>query len=960
MPMRRPGICLLLCVLPALAQDDVHHRVANRFVAAFEAQDNGTMVTLGAQSASKVPYALVLFTLLERGEEKAAVKLAELRAHAPEGEGLKRLVLLYREGGRASNEQRVMATRAESLLRRGKAAEALEVLDAAGKPLDGTITGARMEWTRARAWAARSKSELAAASFAECARIARTCGWIQLAAEAEKLRLQVASTQPSMAAEAMKAATAMIEDARAMDHLLGELQARIARASLHRAAGDAKKAREDYSVAVDRARALQLREVEAKLLGQIAFVYYAMDRLPKRARKFYAESLSLFLKIGEPAGIARARFNFARLLTDTAQYDEALAQLEEALGIDGLPEELRPLIEAQRAYVLRQQGRLEKSLAAYRALLEKAETDEQREALSVELGDLQRLRGDYHRALERFRAASGPRALGGAAAALGGLRREEECRRAFAAAVEAAESREEKGRFRLQWVAFERAFGRIDAAIRIAEQANRDLAREDSTDYGNAATSWVVLADLYLLDGRMDKALGALAKAAVIHERLQDPGRAIPAYARETLVLLGLEGKKEEAIRRHGTLLHIAESVSDPRLKSMTACTDAVFLHRTGRPEEAAKRFAEARALAREAGDPELEANALATRALFAGAEGLPYARKALALLDAIPDREPERHPLVVGERPDDAASIALRCLLLQKDPDPELAFELVERVKARRLQLALGGRDAILVRRLPEEDYRRYVDARSRLREARAENEGVEEARAALVALQEELGSRCPLAFPEKRPKKPSLRGGEALLLYVDDAYARGVVAMDSSKIVVKTYEKPLDGLEEITGNKARLLVSPDGFAALEPEAGRTVRYVGSAATLRRGGGAEGLVRVERTVRVDLRHPAASDSRPEEAGRLVVIDRTEVVPGASVDGYAAVAVPRLLAGADAVLISLSGETDPRIVETFLAHVKTDGKPPDEALALARQWARGVDGLDDPAQWGSLVLWGAG
>ena len=43
--------------------------------------------------------------------------------------------------------------------------------------------------------------------------------------------------------------------------------------------------------------------------------------------------------------------------------------------------------------------------------------------------------------------------------------------------------------------------------------------------YGNAAATWVVLGDLYLLAGRTEPALDALAKASVFLFKLRDPGR---------------------------------------------------------------------------------------------------------------------------------------------------------------------------------------------------------------------------------------------------------------------------------------------------------------------------------------------------------------------------------------------------------------------------------------------------
>jgi hypothetical protein len=405
----------------------------------------------------------------------------------------------------------------------------------------------------------------------------------------------------------------------------------------------------------------------------------------------------------------------------------------------------------------------------------------------------------------------------------------------------------------------------------------------------------------------------------------------------------------------------------------MSACVDALFQHRRGQPEESEARFEDALRLAIEAGDAEREANALATQALLIGAEGYPLAVRAIEAMEREPDRARVVHPLVVGERPDDAASIALRCLLEGGEPDAARAFQLVERIKANRLQLALRGRDAILIHRLAEDDYRRYVDARNRLRQARTEKEGAPEAREAFLELVGELSKRAPVAFtkpPDVRAVQGALRGDELLLLFIDDAYVRVRIAMDKTRIVVQKYEqgKQTAGLESLLKNKRRLLVAPDGFFALAPMAGVGTRYVGSAAALlaqrsRKNAERPGVTRIERPVRVDLRFPQASDAWPREGetGRVVIVDRTEVVAGerASVDGYLAVAIPRLLAGADVVLLSLSGKTDPRLVARFVGHLEKDGADPAEALRLVQQWAQGEDGLKATAQWASLVLWGA-
>ncbi|MHC4449437.1 MAG: hypothetical protein ACYS0E_04725, partial [Planctomycetota bacterium] len=70
--MRRILLGLILCTVPAFAQEAVHVGVAKRFLRAFDSKDSGTMAILAAQPAAKVPYALVVFSLLEGREYDAA------------------------------------------------------------------------------------------------------------------------------------------------------------------------------------------------------------------------------------------------------------------------------------------------------------------------------------------------------------------------------------------------------------------------------------------------------------------------------------------------------------------------------------------------------------------------------------------------------------------------------------------------------------------------------------------------------------------------------------------------------------------------------------------------------------------------------------------------------------------------------------------------------------------------
>ena len=102
--MRRTLLGLLIVLAPVSAQQKSHVEVAKRFLRAFDNQDSGTMAILAAQPAVEVPYALVVFSLLEGKEYDAARQLVPLRSAAPEGEGLKRLCEGYINRARASNE----------------------------------------------------------------------------------------------------------------------------------------------------------------------------------------------------------------------------------------------------------------------------------------------------------------------------------------------------------------------------------------------------------------------------------------------------------------------------------------------------------------------------------------------------------------------------------------------------------------------------------------------------------------------------------------------------------------------------------------------------------------------------------------------------------------------------------------------------------------------------------------
>jgi len=982
---------VLLFALPAPAEDALHVAQAKQFLKEFRAHNKGTMAFFAAQSMQKYPYALVLFSLLESREYEAARKLVEYRAGAADGPGLQRLQRGYENGVRATPDERAAWIESERLLRGRKPADALRVLEQVGRPSEGTITGARLMWTRARALGATEKWEASLDALARASKMASDVGWLQNALAAEKLRLRIAQNRPQglpeMTAEVLAAAGRVAELARSMDDRKTEMSALLARATIELKMGKALDARKDYTSALSLARSLNLPLMEGGILKKLGNVALSILRHPKRARRHYEDALAVFVRAGDEKLALGVRLNLARALTALAEYDKAIEQLD---LLDQTPGVWAQASRSQRAYVRRRQGRLERSLEIYRELNAQAKSPVEKHALALDLGSLQLVRGDPRAALVHFESAidSKPlraRALAGAAAAHAGLQQIERCRELFAQALEATTTPEARGRAELQWSAIERSFGNVTGALELVNAARGRLAREASTDYGNAAASWVVTADLLLLDEQREAALRPLAAASIFFARLQEPSRAIPAYARETLTLMALDQQAkylDEILKRHGTLMVLSEGTSDPGLKGMAATVDGHFLHRRERAQEGDARFDAALEFARAAKNDDNEAAALTGKAIYAGAAGSALAEEAIGVLDRRPDRAPELHAFVAGERGDYAASIAVRLMLQGDEPDAERIYQLIERVRQARLQVALRGRDAILVRTLDAQDYAAYVAARGRLREARAVGEGLAEARTAFVRESERLRVKSPLAFthvPSLKTVRAALGEKEALLLFLDDPYAQAVVAIDRERIVARVLDPKnrLAGLDEVLAGKQRLLLAPDGFAtidALKLKQGvladaYVLRYCAGAASVVAArarvpaGEKRAALREESgPIRLDLLHPQASnvDLTTPETARLVLILNTVVrgKQGGTPDGIACVAEARLRAGADALLISVVGKADERIVARFrLEYAKTGDA--DAALRLTRAWARGQADLRDAHHWASLVLWGA-
>lgn len=985
----RIGILLLL-VVPVAAEVAPHIAQARQFLKEFRAQDHGTMALFAAQPMRKTQYALVLFSLLESREWEAARKLVDLRAGAPDGPGLQRLQKGYESGVRATPDERSGWVESERLLRARRPADALGVLEKVGRPSEGTIIGVRNTYNRGLALAALERWEPALAALSRASVLATNVGWLARALQADTLRLRLAQQQQGMDNEVALAAGRIAKLARAMDERETEMSALLARATLYTRHGKATAARKDYATALARARSLNKPLVEARILTNLGSLALLLERQPKRARRDYEDALLIFEREGAADHVRGVRLNLSRALTNLADYDAGIVQLDTLDKDLSSLEDPGPLARAsrsQRAYIRRRQGRLERSLELYGELAASATTPVEKQALALDMGDLQLVRGNFHAALAQFNTAKDEkriraRAFAGAAAAWGGLQNEQRCRELFAEALEAATGVESKGRVGLQWSAYERRFGNIERALELVNAARARLATEEGKDFGNAAAAWAVTADLLLLDEQREAALRPLASASVFFARLQDPSRAVPAYGRETLILLGFDDRPkhlDDIIKRHGTMLVISEGTSNPGLKGLAASVDAHYLHQRGNAKDGNERFDEALKYAREANSPAQEATALAGKALYAGAAGLALAEQAILALDRRPDDAPAVYPFVAGERGDYAPSIALRAMLEGEKPDATRAYELVERIKQTRVQLALRGRDAILVRTLSAADYAGYVAVRGRLREARAAGTGEEQARSAFETEMNRLRMISPLAFthvPSLAAVQKALGPTEALLLFVDDPYVKIRVAITREGIRVGQFldEDRLSGLQRDLRGKTHIVVAPDGFASIDGQKWEkatladafSIRYCATAASFvaqrapRQRGARPTLREHKGRVRLDLLHPQASnvDLATAETARLLIISDTvlQSQQRGTPDGIACVAEARIRAGADAVLMAL-GPVDARLIARFREHYAKNGDA-DAALRAARKWARKQADLREARHWATLVLWG--
>ncbi|MDH3590293.1 MAG: hypothetical protein OER88_00330, partial [Planctomycetota bacterium] len=736
--MRAVVLALVACAVFAAPGEAAHVQLARQFLAAHTARDASRQALLAARPARRVSYALAVEWLLGQNQTPAAQALAAARGGA-EHEGLQRIVKHYLP---VTSEQLAALVAAAREVDAGAADDALTTLRGAGTPAPGTLFGARIEWVAGRAHTRAGRRREAAAAFTRCAEMSRKCGWLDRWHRAAAARLKLAANEA--AADDLVAAAKALDDParrRAALRLRAALLTKVARAQKGDAAAKTRRrVRGSLLDAIDIAHKAGAKRDAGLLIRQLAFHWHIEERSLKQAKLFYTRAAETLHEAGDEKSGREVKQNLIAVLRDLAEYDQAIELADELIGATKPESKEHAAAMTQRAYLLARQGRTEKAAAAYDALLDKHATT----GLLVEAGELHRLRGASARAAELFRRAlkSTPEHLGatvGLARVAAFLGDEAAFVKGFDSALAIAP---EAARIRLLTLraAEERSLGRVEAALATVKRAIDSLEKE-TRDVGNAAVAWMVYADLLLLRGRVDDALKALANAATLFFRLQDAGRAAPAYAREVLLLVQ-EGRMEEAAQRLQILgKRIAEPSGTPALRALAKTAEAMYEAHAGRVDAARMLLEAARKEAKEAGRPDLEAAAWVADAIVKP-EGLPPVRRALALLHDFATAGPADYPLVVGERADVAASVGLG-MLLTLPPDAGSAFELAERIKHDRILIALGGRPRVLAQC---GEGAAYAAARGRVLEAEVEKNGVFEARAAFLKWEMEFRDRAPV----------------------------------------------------------------------------------------------------------------------------------------------------------------------------------------------------------------------
>jgi len=856
--VRRRSLFLLLLALPASGEGD-EDRIAREIAEANARGDRGRFVLLVAEPASRVNYVRVMDILLHLDKVEAAEALARER-QGPEAEGLQHIVQSFKEGlfPTSAEEQALAQARA----RIAEAPEAALVALDALRPREGTVFAADVSRSRAVALDRLGRKDDLRAELERLSTLATTIGDWRLVLSAEELRLANATNVGT----ALPAAEAFLDAARRLDDRTAIVRALRARAKVRTAAGtvlrsagnpDAarlrwKDAREDYLAASDIAEKAGDVRVVGLCWRDIGLILQELEGQPVQALKAYERALPSLRKGGVTDEIDATLLQIAVALTERMRYDEALTRLGEIL-VSGRTPSLRPKALAQRAYVLGRAARLKSALAAYGEALDAATEPLDRVRLLVQTGDLHLARHDPHAARASYEQAlaiapDDTTALAGKARALGFEGDVEGARGAYRDALARLEGEADLPRrgLLLEFLAEDLlAFGRFDEGLRAAFEEVKIFADEKHRDIGNAGTAWKTLADLAMLKGEREKAEEHLAKAATIFFRLQDPSRAIELYAQETLLLLMLD-QRNSANERVQVMTKMAETTPSNSLKSVAKSAEAVFEARGGRGAHALELLDEARKLAHAAGDRTREATALVNRGLLDPEAAADHVRRALALMDEERLSGPAVRPLFEGYCPDWGPGIALDGILRSGKDRPEDAFAFVERALDRLQLLAFGGRDAVLVAGLSEEQHGLYVAARADLVEARATGKGVADAEAAFDAMKERLRAEAPaiadLAWPPEPPLvgiQQALRQDEALVMALFDPYVKCALFVDRDHAVLRRVEKPDEvfaDFEDLLKGKLTVLLACGGVVEAFPSTARfRVCHVPNAATFLR-----------------------------------------------------------------------------------------------------------------------------
>ncbi|MHC4956877.1 MAG: hypothetical protein ACYTGN_00780 [Planctomycetota bacterium] len=991
---------LLLCLVAwsAAADEIAPAELAEQFLDAHREGGKARQAMLAARPARDVSYTLAVYWLIGHGHPEVAKALVAQR-HGPERAGLQRLYKTITAGLLPTRAQLTALDTAEALAA-ARRPGVLKTLAGAGEPVEGTVLGADILWLRARIAAVRGERADATRLAGQAADFARAIGWLQRVQQAEALRLKVAGNTP----DALKAADGLANAVgpRGLDDPLELIKALAHRGRLRLRYGEKKEGRADLAEAARLAGRKKKPLWEAEALAQLALFWHRSERSARRALDYYERATALL----ETKSSARPRyrdllFNSAVALTELARYDDAVARLDQLLADADIEGDLRRRSLSQRAYVLRRQGRLELAAEAYRVALADTKAPRERRALLVQVGELDFLRGDLRRAEVCFgavleEAPDHVDALVGRGSVRVARGRLAGARADFDAASKAAVNTLARARVMMKRALAESRAGRVGLARRAAGDALKAFIeaalKPDAAqrDYGSTAVAYTLLGELILRDQELEKAEEIIAKGAVFFHRLNDPAHSVPAYARWMLTLLQL-GRLDDALERGLVMRADAQGSGSDLLVAISRTAEAIAEMRAGRNARADELLVEAAALARKAGNAEREATAHLHRAFSDPERAVEHAKKAIDLMAAQRLEGARERTSLPGEHPAYAPSIAAAASAKAGDAADTLLF--VERARAQRLLVALGGRATLLDRTQPAKLYQAYVDARSALLAARASGErgrivGAEKAFDTMAARLRERSQAAQIAFaatPDLASVQRALQDHEALLLMLDDPYARVLVALTKSGAVAKAYEAdaPLAGLDELLKGKKRLIVAPDGRITIGgvPFEGRTaaecfeIRYVASAASLLRlrsgrssgdgigrvGAGPPDLAEPQPGKRLRLLH-AGTPVTVRMSHSRVYVDKapdadTVVLAGAKlvggtlpgIDGLAATSEALFLGGVRQVVVPLK-PVEPEFWVLIYGLIVDRGLPPAVAIVEARRQWKGAQP--------EFVVWG--